>query len=121
MKYEQVATFPQGLIKKQWTKEATVKRSLKETGYAGGCSVQIAWYGELMAIAAKICHTTSYNDNVFDQTRESFFRLNLETKITKVQQQCKDDTELVEGLHPNVIRDPVVCRNKGTRSKSVVD
>lgn len=72
-----------------------------------------------MVVAAKICHSASYNDNVFDQTRESLFRLNLETKKTKAQQQPKDDTELVEGLHPNVIRDPVVCRSKGTRSKSV--
>lgn len=79
----------------------------------------MARYGELMAIAAKICHSASYNDNVFDQTRESLFRLNLETKKMKAQQQSKDNTELVEGLHPNVIWDRVVCRSKGTRSQSV--
>ncbi|KAK9931102.1 hypothetical protein M0R45_018397 [Rubus argutus] len=117
-----VTAFPKSLIKNRWTKAACRTHTLPHTGSANVTSVQIARYGELMSIAANLCHTASYTAESFADTRDTLLQMKLETEGKRTRDNhCNAVPDFVDGLHPNVVRDPVVCRTKGTKSKATKD
>ncbi|XP_050368420.1 protein FAR1-RELATED SEQUENCE 5-like [Argentina anserina] len=80
MKFEMLTTFPESLVNKRWTKEATVKRTLPSSGLVSNMSVQITRYGELMAECAKICHISSYSEEGYNETKEALSQLKIRSQ-----------------------------------------
>lgn len=117
MKCEMITMFPESLVNERWKKDAGVKRKSTLSGSANDQSTRIARYGELMGICAKICHLASYSEEGYDETREALRQMTLKSKKYKPATEAPIDVPF-EGLHPNVIRDPVVCRTKGDKSKA---
>ncbi|PRQ16935.1 putative transcription factor interactor and regulator CCHC(Zn) family [Rosa chinensis] len=77
--------------------------------------VQIARYGELMSQCAKFCHRASYSDEGYDEMREALNLLTIRSEEYSAGILDDLEDEHFEGLHPNVIKDPVVCRTKGSK------
>ncbi|KAM5585607.1 protein FAR1-RELATED SEQUENCE 5 [Rosa sericea] len=80
MKFEMLTTFPESLVNKRWTKEATVKTAISSSGLVSNMSVQIARYGELMAQCAKICHIASYSEEGYNEIREALSQLTIRSQ-----------------------------------------
>ncbi|KAK9912102.1 hypothetical protein M0R45_035977 [Rubus argutus] len=117
MKIEMVTKIPDSFVKKRWTKDASVKKPSVDVVESGDVSLQIAQYGELMSICSETCHTTSYTDALYEQAKEALSNLNLQTQQQRRHINSDKEHLLKDGLHQNDIRDPVVCRTKGSRSK----
>ena len=121
MKAENMTKLPPSLVKKRWTKEGALTRKSEST--VDGKSVQLARYGELMSMCARICHIASSSEEGYDGVKELLSRLTIESRNLPqpAETDPKDpeqDIDSTTGLHRNVIRDPVPCRSKGTKKDS---
>ncbi|XP_040364040.1 protein FAR1-RELATED SEQUENCE 5-like [Rosa chinensis] len=115
IKNEQITTLPESLVNKRWTKEAMVRKTLSTFKEVPDKYVQIARYGELMSQCAKFCHRASYSDEGYDEMREALNLLTIRSEEYSAGILDNLEDEHFEGLHPNVIKDPVVCRTKGSK------
>lgn len=116
MKSLMVTSFPKSLVKKRWTKEAGVGMNLPTTGGFPGNVVRVARYGEMMSECTHLCFAASFSDEGYEATIGALRRLNIGAKKFAVEPENASEG-LVNGLHRNVVKDPVVCMTKGTQSK----
>ncbi|KAM5578706.1 protein FAR1-RELATED SEQUENCE 5-like, partial [Rosa sericea] len=117
MKTMNMTTLPEYLVKLRWTKQACTKNnSTLTSGIMPAKDLQLARYGQMMGDCAQICHSASFSDEAYEEITTCLSRLMVRSKTFK---RCKDSQppETVDGLHPNVIRDPNVCKTKGTHSR----
>lgn len=98
--------FPPSLVKKRWTKEGSV--SEKSESPIDGKSVQIARYGELMSMCARVCHIASNSEEGYDGVKDVVSRLTIESRTLPqpTDTDPKDPESGIDsstGLHRNVI------------------
>lgn len=70
----------------------------------------------MMTECAQLCFAASLSDEGYEAMVIALRRLNIRAKTFPVQSGDGDDDH-IEGLHPNVVKDPVVCRTKRTKRK----
>lgn len=121
LKHRMRTRLPDSLVKKRWTKEASVRRTLLSSGLANDNAVQLARYGDLMSTCAKFCHFASFSDEGYEEAKEVLSQLTIRAQKYRVPNQNAYKFDSSEGLHPNVIKDPNMCKNKGTKSKTCTD
>ncbi|KAK9922263.1 hypothetical protein M0R45_030736 [Rubus argutus] len=97
-------------------KEAGLSMKLETTGGFPDNMVRVARYGEMMSKCAHLCFAASCSDEGYEATIGALRRLNVGAKKFWVELEHANEG-LVNGLHKNVVKDSVVCRTKGTRSK----
>jgi zinc finger SWIM domain-containing protein 3 len=119
MKSLMITTFPKSLVKRRWTKDVSLTTNLPTTGGFPDNSVRVARYGEMMAECSQLCFAASFSDEGYEATVDALRRLNVMSKRFLVRDEPMDE-DLVNGLHRNVVKDPVVCRSKGTHSKAPI-
>lgn len=121
MKIEMVTKILELLVKKSWTKDVSMKKPLTNTVESSDISLQIARHGELMSICSQMCNKASYIDDLYEQTKQALGNMNLRGQQLLRLINGRKENLLKDGLHPNVIRDHVVCRMKGSKSKTKND
>ncbi|KAL6127469.1 hypothetical protein ACLB2K_070834 [Fragaria x ananassa] len=124
LKHQMRTRLPDSLVKKRWTKEASVMRTLLSSGLANDNAVQLARYGDLMSACAKFCHFASFSDEGYEEAKEVLSQLTICAQKYRVPNQNAYKFDSSEGLHPNVIKDPNVCYvadDKGTAESSDKD
>ncbi|KAL6194416.1 hypothetical protein ACLB2K_035500 [Fragaria x ananassa] len=121
---ENVTTFPPSLVNEKWSKHV----ELIPEGKGDDNSVQFARYSDLVFEFTVIAHIASRSNQGYDWLKHSLLRLTKEAaKLPRPKHKHTSDpnSSINSGidsstdLHPNVIRDPVTCRSKGTIPKTV--
>lgn len=115
MKSLMLSTYPKSLVLKRWTKDAGLSTSISSLGGFPDQTDRVSRYGEMMTECAQLCFAASMSDQGYEATVDALRRLNIRAKTFPVQSGDGQDDQN-EGLHPNVVKDPVVCRTKGTQS-----
>ncbi|XP_050368172.1 uncharacterized protein LOC126786395 [Argentina anserina] len=119
MKSEMITRFPESLVNDRWKKDTGRNKILIPSGPADEKFMRMATYGELMGIFAKLSHAAMHSKEGYVEIREALTQMALKSEKYKAATRDPDDVPF-EGLHPNVIRDPVVCRTKGDKSKASI-
>lgn len=70
-----------------------------------------------MSFYSQMRHKASYIDDLYEQTKEALGNMDLWAQQLLRFINGRKENSLKDGLHPNVIRDHVVCRTKGSKSK----
>ncbi|XP_050387558.1 protein FAR-RED IMPAIRED RESPONSE 1-like [Argentina anserina] len=104
------------LVKKRWIKEATAERTLLSSGLSS--VVQLARYGDLMSDCAKFCHLASFSAEGYEKTKEVISQLVIRGQKYRVANQNTSQFDSHKGLHPNVVKDPIVFKSKSNKSKT---
>jgi hypothetical protein len=115
MKSLMLSTYPKSLVLKRWTKDAGLSTSLSSLGGFPDQTICVSRYGEMMTECAQLCFAASLSNEGYEATVDALRRLNIQAKTFPVQSE-DGEGDHIEGLHPNVVKDPVVCRTKGTQS-----
>ncbi|XP_062005564.1 protein FAR1-RELATED SEQUENCE 5-like [Rosa rugosa] len=118
MKTKLLTKFPDTLVTHRWTKEASPKKThlIRRSGNISSVDIQLARYGQMMSDCSRICHLASFSDDAYEETFEAFSRLMVRSQNWHVAQH--DTSVPIDGLHPNVIRDPAPCRTKGAQTRT---
>lgn len=71
-----------------------------------------------MSECAHLCFASFFSDEGYEATIGELSRLNVGAKKISVELEHANDN-LVNELHKNVVKDPVVCKIKETQSKAL--
>lgn len=116
MKDSMLTIFPESMVTKRWTKDANVSKAIPSCEEYPDKALQLARYSEMMAECAQICYVSSFSNENYEDTINDLRRMTIKSRT---YWEGKDQSKEchVDGLRKNVIRDPVVCRTKGTQPK----
>lgn len=98
-----------------------MKKSSTNTIESTDVSLHIAQHGELMSICSQMCYKVPYINDLYDQTKKALGNMNLRAHQLLRLINGRKENLLNDGLQPNLIRDHVVCRTKGSKSKQKND
>lgn len=116
MKDSMLTILPESMVTKRWTKDANVCKTIPSCEEYPDNALQLARYGEMMAECAQICYVSSFKDESYEDTINDLRRMTIKSRTYwEGKDQSKECP--IDGLHKNVIRDPVICRTKGTQPK----
>lgn len=115
MKALLMTTFPESLVMKRWTKDGGgLEMPTRNEGFPNN-GVRIARYGEMMAECAQLCFAASFSDESYEETMVALRRMRITTNKFKVRPEESINVDS-HARHSNVIKDPVICKTKGSHS-----